>query len=87
MTTDRDESEIEFVEDPKERCSLNVQSFVDEQEWKLHRYIHTWTKTHEEAFKNNHAKHPTFSAACKASRRPQFFIWNIFVVMVTAYLI
>ena len=82
LTTDRSTDEIEFVKDPKEHCSLSVQSFIDEQEWKLHRYIHTWTRTREEPFKANKSKHPVFSAACKASRRPQFFIWNIFVVMV-----
>lgn len=83
LTTDRDENEVEFVEDPRERCALNVDSFVDEQEWKLHRYIHVWTKTREEAYKNTKNKHPCFSAATKASRRPEFFIWNILVVMVS----
>lgn len=83
LTTDRDENEVEFVEDPRERCALNVDSFVDEQEWKLHKYIHVWTKTREEAYKNTKNKHPCFSAATKASRRPEFFIWNILVVMVS----
>jgi len=84
LTTDRDENEIEFVEDPRERCALNVDSFVDEQEWKLHKYIHVWTKTREEAYKNTKNKHPCFSAATKASRRPEFFVWNILVVMVSS---
>jgi len=50
----------------------------------IKRYIHTWTTVREEAFKSTKSKHPSFSAACKASRRPQFFIWNILVVMVTS---
>lgn len=82
MTTEREDTEVEFAEDPRERCALNVQSFVDEQEWKLHKFIHTWTRTREEVFKVTKNKHPVFSAACKASRRPEFFIWNILIVMV-----
>ena len=83
LTTEREDEEIEFVEDALDRCALNVESFVDEQEWKLHKVIRTWTRTREEAFKAGNNKHPVFSAACKASRRPEFFIWNILVVMVT----
>ncbi|ESN93036.1 hypothetical protein HELRODRAFT_189657 [Helobdella robusta] len=81
LTTDLSDKEVEFVEDPNDRCALNVESFVDEQEWKLHKMIHTWTRTREEAFKSIQCLHPVFSAACKASRRPEFFIWNILIVM------
>ena len=82
VTSEREIHELEFIEDERERCTLSVHEFVDEQEWKLHKYIHTWTKTREEAFKTTKNKHPAFAAACKASRRPGFFIWNILVVMV-----
>lgn len=81
LSTERDEGEIEFVEDANERCAINSQSFVDEQEWYLHSVIHTWRKTVSESVQNVNINHPAFSAACKASRRPGFFIWNIFVVM------
>ena len=38
ITTERRDDEIGFVEDAEERCAINGQSFVDEQEWHLHRY-------------------------------------------------
>ena len=31
LTTERDENEIEFTEDPREPSAVNVESFVDEQ--------------------------------------------------------
>lgn len=81
VTTDRDQSELELIEDPKERCSLNVDSFVDEQEWKIHRNLNVWNKIRTDSLKNSKLKHPSLSAAARTSRKPQFFIWNVFLVM------
>ena len=39
VSTERTESEVELVEDANERCAINGQSFVDEQEWNLHTYV------------------------------------------------
>jgi len=36
----------------------------------------------KQVFQNTKTKHPAISVACKATRRPGFFIWNIFFVMV-----
>ena len=44
VSSDHGEHEVEFVEDDKEICGLNLQSFVDEQEWQLHSTVETWTK-------------------------------------------
>ena len=44
VSSDRGEHEVEMLEDDNEICGLNLQSFVDEQEWELHNHIHTWTK-------------------------------------------
>ena len=83
VISDRDQTELELTEDPKEKCLLNVSSFADVQEWKLHDGCTTWKDIKEESFNNSNKKHPSFGASCKVSRRPQFFIWNIFVIMVT----
>ncbi|ESN96441.1 hypothetical protein HELRODRAFT_189241 [Helobdella robusta] len=80
VISDRDQSELELIEDPKEKCLLNVMSFADVQEWKLHDGCTTWKEVKEESF-NTTKKHPAFGASCKVSRRPQFFFWNIFVIM------
>lgn len=44
--------------------------------------VRTWRRTISESVQNVMINRPAFSAACKTSRRPGFFIWNIFVVMV-----
>ena len=85
VSTERDENEVEFVEDKNESSAVNVESFVDEQEWELYKYIAVWSKINQEAIRSSNKRHPTFSVACKASRRSGFFIWNILVVMVTKY--
>ena len=82
MTSDKGESEVDLMEDTGEGCDINVQSFVDEQEWHLHSHVHTWRKITTKIVQNTKYKHPALSAACKASRRPGFFVWNILVVMV-----
>ena len=82
ITSERSESELDLEEDSSEISSINVQSFVDEQEWKLHSHIETWKRLSNKAYQNSKHKHPAFSTSCRASRRPGFFIWNIFLVMV-----
>jgi len=82
ITTERSESEVDLEEDCSEISSINVQSFVDEQEWKLHSHVETWKRVSSKAYQNTKHKHPAFSTSCRASRRPGFFIWNIFLVMV-----
>jgi len=84
ITSERSESELDLEEDHSEISSINVQSFVDEQEWKLHSHVETWKRVTNKAYQNSKHKHPAFSTSCRASRRPGFFIWNIFLVMVNA---
>ena len=85
ITTERSESELDLAEDLVEISSINVQSFVDEQEWELHSHVETWNPSSlpSKVYQTSKHKHPSFSASCRASRRPGFFIWNIFLVMVS----
>ncbi|KAK2152898.1 hypothetical protein LSH36_315g03080, partial [Paralvinella palmiformis] len=73
--------ELSLEEDSCEISSINVQSFVDEQEWKLHSHVETWKRVTTKIYQNSKFKHPAISSSCRASRRPGFFIWNIFLVM------
>ncbi|KAK2159658.1 hypothetical protein LSH36_148g00003, partial [Paralvinella palmiformis] len=45
VTSERSVDEIDLVEDQNELCGVNVQSFKDEQEWRLHHHVETWTKS------------------------------------------
>ena len=82
ITSERSEAELDLEEDNSEISSINVQSFVDEQEWRLHSHVETWKRVTTRIYQNSKYKHPALSTSCRASRRPGFFIWNIFLVMV-----
>lgn len=82
ITSERSDTELELNEDNIEISSINVQSFVDEQEWALHSHVETWKCITTKIFQNSKLKHPSFSTSCRASRRAGFYIWNIFLVMV-----
>ena len=52
------------------------------QEWKLHSHVETWKRLTTRIYHNSKYKHPAISTSCRASRRPGFYVWNIFLVMV-----
>ena len=52
------------------------------QEWKLHSHVDTWKRLTTRIYENSKYKHPAISTSCRASRRPGFYIYNIFLVMV-----
>ena len=83
ISTERGEEEIGLEPDTSELSSVNVQSFVDEQEWYLHKHIDHLSKVTTNAYRNTKHKHPALSVSCKATRRFQFFFWNIILVMVS----
>ena len=84
VTSERSEAELDLTEDNSEISSINVQSFVDEQEWRLHSHVETWKRVTTRIYQNSRYKHPALSTSCRASRRPGFFMWNIFLVMVSS---
>ena len=63
-------------------CNINVQSFVDQQEWYLHRHIVMTRRPIDVTAKNSRFKSPALLISFKASRRPGFFIWNVLFIMV-----
>lgn len=79
ITSDRGELECALNPDQSEISTVNVQSFVDEQEWKLHKHINIWKQITTNAYKKH--KHPVLSISCTATRRSPFFLWNIILVM------
>jgi hypothetical protein len=83
VVSDRDTTELELVEDPIDKCGINATAFSSEQEWELHGSLKAWRKTVTKKANKMTRKHPAFSCAAKASRRPQFFIWNIILIMST----
>ena len=44
VSSERGEGEVQMEADEEEASSVNVQSFVAEQEWHLHETVNSWRK-------------------------------------------
>jgi len=75
-------SEVQLTDYEDEKSGVSSGYFSAAQEWLLHPIVNIWTKVNTKKVNNVVSKYPAFSVAAKASRRPQFFIWNIITVMV-----
>lgn len=82
LSSERGDHEVELMSDPIEVSSINVTSFVDEQEWELHKHVHTWTRVMSSIFTNMKKRNPAIATSCRVSRRSRFFMWNIVIIMI-----
>ena len=82
LTTKRGDHEVQLLADPVEVSSVSVQSFVDEQEWSLHKHVTTWTRVTNDVYQNTKLKHPAIGISCGVSRRSEYFMWNIIIFMI-----
>ncbi len=57
---------------------------VDEQEWYLFKHIETEQHELANEYIENASVRPALSVKCRAARRPAYFLWNIFLVTVSA---
>src|SRR5215469_8600982 len=83
VASDLEEAEVELDHNPLEPCSINVDEFSSEQEWTLSSRVHIWRKTTKKVSNNVALCFPVMCVAARAARKPQFFIWNIVVIMVS----
>ncbi|XP_041375343.1 cys-loop ligand-gated ion channel-like [Gigantopelta aegis] len=81
ISSELTEAEVELLEDEEELSSVNKQSFVDEQEWALYEHVEMLPRASVKEYTSSRERHPTILASCHAARRPGFFIWNIFLIM------
>lgn len=81
IVSDLETNEVEFVEDLQERSGINVGAFKAGQEWTLKKNLNTWKKTNIKVINKQTHKYPVFCIAAKGSRKPQFFLWNIVLIM------
>ncbi|KAK2172128.1 hypothetical protein NP493_990g00005 [Ridgeia piscesae] len=81
ITTERPDTEIDIIPDENEMSGINVQTFVDQQEWKLHEHIEVSRKVMTQEYSSSNRCHPALSVTCRAARRPGYFYWNVFLVM------
>jgi len=82
IVSERLARELTLVEDIGELSTVNVQSFVNEQEWRLYNNVETQEHTVTRIYQDDESTHPSFTATCHASRKFGFYFWNIIFVMV-----
>ncbi|ESO92651.1 hypothetical protein LOTGIDRAFT_162572 [Lottia gigantea] len=81
ISSELSELEVELLEEAEELSSVNKQSFVDEQEWRLYEHVEMFPKISTKEYTSSKDRHPVMLVMCHAARRPGFFIWNIFLIM------
>lgn len=72
--------EVELVEDPHEIHKIYKQSFIDEQEFYLYKYIESQKKELAKDRADPSLLRSGLLIQCRAARRPAYFIWNSFSV-------
>ena len=85
ILSERADHELTLEDDPKQLSTINVESFVDEQEWRLYNEVYTFKGVVNKFYQGDtaeNATHPSISCRTHACRRPGFYVTNIFVVMV-----
>ena len=82
VMSDMPSTEVEFVEDPDEIHRIFKQSFIDEQEFYLYKYIDSESKELQKDRADPFVRRSVLTVRCRAARRPWCFIWNHFAVTV-----
>ncbi|KAM7538104.1 hypothetical protein Aperf_G00000061959 [Anoplocephala perfoliata] len=81
LSSERPDTEVDLVPDNTDLCGINLQTFVDQQEWRLHEHIEITKQSIVQEFTSSSQKHPCISVTCRAARRPGYFYWNVFLIM------
>nr|VZI36563.1 unnamed protein product [Spirometra erinaceieuropaei] len=81
LSSERPDTEVDLVPDNKDLCAINIQTFVDQQEWHLHEHIEISKRSVVQEFSNSSQSHSCLSVTCRAARRPGYFYWNVFLIM------
>ena len=78
--------EVELKSDPALPHRVHTGSFVDEQEFKLYRHVRTSFPHLTMDPRSPMSKQPSMKVSCYVGRRPQYFVWNGFVIMASFFL-
>ncbi|BHF65114.1 hypothetical protein SprV_0200812300 [Sparganum proliferum] len=81
VTTERPDTEVDLIPDHSEMSAINNQTFVDQQEWKLHEHVEITKRVITQEYSRSMQSHSCISVTCRAARRPGYFYWNVFLIM------
>ncbi|KAK7477845.1 hypothetical protein BaRGS_00030923 [Batillaria attramentaria] len=73
---------LELLEDDTELSSVNLLTFVDEQEWEVRDIVEMIPEVRTREFSAIKHKFPMITVRTYAFRRAGFFLWNVLAVMV-----
>jgi hypothetical protein len=82
LVSERSIREVSLEDDSSELSTVNSQSFVDEQEWRLYSSVDTRLETVIRIYQGDDCIRPSFTTMCYAARRFGYYAWNIIFVMV-----
>lgn len=83
LVSEREAAGVELVESGSMMRTICTKTISCEQEWRLHKFVNVWNKIVSKISSAENLQYPAFCCAAKVSRRPQFFVWNIIVLMVS----
>jgi len=79
--------EVQLTNDPRELHRVQTRSFVDSQEFHLYQHIQTSFPHLIKDQTLTKAKRPSLRVTCFVARRPMYFVWNVFLVIVELFLL
>lgn len=79
LTSKRSVSEVEFVENPREASSINIEDFLDQQEWDLFDFVKTGDKIIEDPWRKYNRS--AFLAKSYISRKPGYYLYNAYMLI------
>ena len=82
VASDRPETEVKLLDDTVNISSVNMDAFMDEQEFTIYKHVVSEHKTTSQSFTTVKHKQPKMNIMCHVARKPGFFMWNIILIMV-----
>ena len=85
LVSEHEAAKVDLIESAAMMRTICTKTTSCEQEWRLHKFVNVWNKIVSKISSAETLQYPGFCCAAKVSRRPQFFVWNIIVLMVWRY--
>jgi hypothetical protein len=85
LVSELPDDEVVLREDNEYMSTVNPQMFVDDQEWRLYHYVEVNTGSVVKFYQLDNVEnwsHSFLSCHTRASRRPGFYVYGMFLVMV-----
>ncbi|KAL5021572.1 hypothetical protein ScPMuIL_000727 [Solemya velum] len=80
ISTERSIEQIHLIEDQSSLGSVNVNAFMDAQEWKIYKHVESFKDITTVEYASS-TVHPILHVQCRVSRKIGYFMWNIVFIM------